>query len=69
MDAKATKKGEMSMIEALIGILGVLLGAGLAGIFLLIGILVVLLLIVRGLIILVRFILSGIKKNEKDKED
>lgn len=54
------------MLETLIGILLGLLGLGLAGILLLIGALVVLLLIIRELIALVRFMFGAHKKKEKE---
>ena len=53
------------MLETLTGILLALLGLGLAGILLLIGALVVLLLIIRELIALVRFLFGAGKKKEK----
>lgn len=55
------------MFETLAAILTVLLGLGLAGILLLVGALVVLLLIIRELIALVRFMFkSSAKKNKKE---
>lgn len=56
------------MLETLTGILLGLLGLGLAGILLLIGALVVLLLIIRELIALVRFMFSAHKKKEKESD-
>lgn len=59
------------MIETLLAIIGVCLGFGMAGILLLFGALVVLLLVIREVCILVRWILGGQtkKKIEKEKED
>lgn len=56
------------MLETLTGILLGLLGLGLAGILLLIGALVVLLLIIRELIALVRFMFGAHKKKEKESD-
>jgi len=54
------------MIETVATILAALLGLGLAGILLLIGALVVLLLIVREMVTLIRFVFRSAGKNRKD---
>lgn len=56
------------MIETVATILAALLGLGLAGILLLIGALVVLLLIIREVMALVRFMFKSTGKNKKEAD-
>lgn len=66
--AHCNKNGGDLMVETVLAIIGVCLGFGLAGIFLLAGMAVVLLFAIRELVQLVKWI-WGADKDKKRKED
>lgn len=68
MHAAKKKMEVIYMIETVLAIIGICLGFGLAGIFLLAGMAVVLLFAIRELVQLVKWI-WGADKDKKRKED